>query len=203
MTRKRTPDAPESEPELRVPTSDAAAKIADRVAAGEQLRGRSVTTTPDLEACKNDYRTWDSYNVELLKRLFTTSKYADEYAYWGAFAIGRTLSPQEKLAELREDIGERIRRLQSISGRLELIPLAAGVRQVAPALPAPRAHTNRAFVVHGHDEGARESLARFLEQLGIEAIILHEQITGGRTIVEKLEHYSDVDFAVVLLTPDD
>lgn len=34
-------------------------------------------------------------------------------------------------------------------------------------------------------------------------MILHEQATQGRTLVEKLEHYSDVDFAVVLLTPDD
>ena len=66
-----------------------------------------------------------------------------------------------------------------------------------------RAHTNRAFVVHGHDEAVRESVARFLEQLDIEAIMLHEQASGGRTVVEKLEHYSDVDFAIALLTPDD
>jgi predicted nucleotide-binding protein len=66
-----------------------------------------------------------------------------------------------------------------------------------------REHTNKAFVVHGHDQSAKESVARFLERLGIEAVILHEQATGGRTIVEKLEHYSDVAFAVVLLTPDD
>jgi predicted nucleotide-binding protein len=32
---------------------------------------------------------------------------------------------------------------------------------------------------------------------------LHEQASGGRTIIEKLERNSDVDFAVVLLTPDD
>ena len=30
-----------------------------------------------------------------------------------------------------------------------------------------------------------------------------KQATGGRTIVEKLEHHGDVGFAVVLLTPDD
>jgi predicted nucleotide-binding protein len=66
-----------------------------------------------------------------------------------------------------------------------------------------RERTNKVFVVHGHDDGARESVARFLERLGLETIILHEQATGGRTIVEKLEYYSDVDFAIVLLTPDD
>ncbi len=33
--------------------------------------------------------------------------------------------------------------------------------------------------------------------------ILHEQPSGGRTIIEKLEHNADVAFVVVLLTPDD
>lgn len=66
-----------------------------------------------------------------------------------------------------------------------------------------RAISNRIFVVHGHDEGAREALARFLERLGFEAVILHEQANRGRTIIEKVEANSDVGFAVVLLTPDD
>ena len=70
--------------------------------------------------------------------------------------------------------------------------------------PALFNHTsNKIFVVHGHDEGARESVARFLERLGFEAIILHEQANRGRTIIEKVEANSDVGFAVVLLTPDD
>lgn len=32
---------------------------------------------------------------------------------------------------------------------------------------------------------------------------MHEQPNSGRTIIEKLEGHLDVDFAVVLLTPDD
>lgn len=61
----------------------------------------------------------------------------------------------------------------------------------------------KVFVVHGHDEGARESVARFLERLDFEAIILHEQANQGRTVIEKIETHGDVGFAVVLLTPDD
>ena len=57
--------------------------------------------------------------------------------------------------------------------------------------------------MHGHDEEAKYSLARFLERLGIEVVILHEQPNQGRTIIEIFEDYSDVGFAVVLLTPDD
>lgn len=69
----------------------------------------------------------------------------------------------------------------------------------------PLAHdTKKVFVVHGHDNEAKEGTARFLERLGLQPVILHEQASGGRTIVEKFEKYSgDVAFAVVLLTPDD
>lgn len=62
---------------------------------------------------------------------------------------------------------------------------------------------NKVFVVHGRDESAQNKAARFIEKLGFEAVILHEKASSGRTIIEKIEHYTDVDFAVVLYTPDD
>jgi predicted nucleotide-binding protein len=62
----------------------------------------------------------------------------------------------------------------------------------------------KVFVVHGHDNAAKEGTARFLEKIGLQPIILHEQPSSGRTIIEKFETYSgDIAFAVVLLTPDD
>lgn len=72
---------------------------------------------------------------------------------------------------------------------------------VEPKLVSPRG--NKVFVVHGHDGEARESVARFISQLGLEPIILHEQASRGRTIMEKVVAHSDVGFAIVLLTPDD
>lgn len=63
--------------------------------------------------------------------------------------------------------------------------------------------SNKVFIVHGHDGEARETVARFVEKIGLSAIILHEQASRGRTIIEKVEANSDVGFAIVLLTPDD
>lgn len=63
--------------------------------------------------------------------------------------------------------------------------------------------TTKVFIVHGHDEAPRETVARFLEGLGLEVIILHEQTNRGMTIIEKLEAFAKVGFAVVLFTPDD
>lgn len=66
------------------------------------------------------------------------------------------------------------------------------------------AQSNRkVFVVHGHDDHAKEMMARFLEKNDFEAIVLHEQASGNKTIIEKIEHYADVGFAIILLTPDD
>lgn len=64
--------------------------------------------------------------------------------------------------------------------------------------------SNKVFIVHGHDEAALQGLARFLEKLGLEAIVLMERPNMGRTIIEKFEDSAgEVGFAVVLMTPDD
>lgn len=59
------------------------------------------------------------------------------------------------------------------------------------------------FIVHGHSNEAKQTLARFIEKLGLNAIILHEKPSLGKTLIEKFETFSNVGFAIVLLTPDD
>ena len=66
-----------------------------------------------------------------------------------------------------------------------------------------KAASDKVFLVHGHDNGAKFEVARFLEKAKLSPIILHEQPNRGMTIIEKLEAHSDVAFVVVLLTPDD
>jgi predicted nucleotide-binding protein len=64
--------------------------------------------------------------------------------------------------------------------------------------------SNNVFIVHGHDGLAKLELARTLERLKLNAIVLHEQANEGKTIIEKFERdASRVSFAVALLTPDD
>lgn len=66
-----------------------------------------------------------------------------------------------------------------------------------------RPDTNEIFVIHGRDEGIREMVAGFLRQLKLEPVILFEQSSQGRTIIEKFEQHAEVGFAIALLTPDD
>ncbi|MEA9558531.1 nucleotide-binding protein [Xanthomonas nasturtii] len=62
---------------------------------------------------------------------------------------------------------------------------------------------SKVFIVHGRDDLAKISAARFVEKLGLKAIILHEQVSGGKTIIEKIEEHTNVGFALVLYTPCD
>ena len=64
-------------------------------------------------------------------------------------------------------------------------------------------YSNRVFIIHGHDNEMKESVARTLDKLKLEPIILHEQPSKGSTIIEKINMYSDVGFAIALLSPDD
>lgn len=64
--------------------------------------------------------------------------------------------------------------------------------------------SNRIFIVHGHDDTSKLELARMIERMGLDAIILHEKPNEGKTLIEKFEaHSKDVNFAFVLITPDD
>ncbi len=74
---------------------------------------------------------------------------------------------------------------------------------VEASMPHDASTARRVFIVHGHDDGSRESVARFLAGIGFEAVILHEQPNKGRTVIEKFEAHGDVGFVVVLLTADD
>ena len=75
--------------------------------------------------------------------------------------------------------------------------------QIKAIREVPKRDLKRVFIVHGHDEEMKQSVARVLNLLGLEPIILHEKPDENRTIIEKFEKYSDVDFAVILLSPDD
>lgn len=63
--------------------------------------------------------------------------------------------------------------------------------------------TNEIFIVHGRDEGSKNTVARLLERLDLKPVILSGIPARGRTIIEKFEQNSQVGYAIVLLTPDD
>lgn len=64
-------------------------------------------------------------------------------------------------------------------------------------------NSDNVFIVHGHNDEMKISVARTLEKLKLKPIILHEQPSKGKTIIEKFTDNSEVGFAIVLLSADD
>jgi predicted nucleotide-binding protein len=142
-----------------------------------------------------EYKEWSLRVHSFLQRVFP-----DEAALFSSFFDGVTNQAEWGLAR-----ASQIGLLEGLSAKIEDAEgaLAALAGPTAPTFAAAPPPTKKVFVVHGHDNEAKETVARFLERLKLEPIILHEQANEGRTVIEKFEIYADVGFAVVLLTPDD
>ncbi len=209
MARGKQPDQ-EKPPSLTVSRASATVQISERLENGKELRARKVLTEDDLRAIKEDYSRWSKYNTELLTRIFDNNTIEREYNWSPGFASatwGRQPTVSEDLARYHGYLDDELLRLESILERLPLIPepLSAPVVH-AQARVLSKEAPRSVFIVHGHDVGTRHAVARFLEKLRLNPIVLHEQPNRGQTILEKFETNATnaaVSFAVVILTPDD
>lgn len=154
----------------------------------------------------------DSGEFEQLRHeLLTKSELADELPQW--LKLHRNLdsfwgfikSKYSTYAERRTFLSEEF---TSILDRLEFGEIP---KTKKPSSSKKEFHDSltirnkrNVFIVHGRDNESKQEVARFIEKLGLQSIILHEQASSGMTIIEKIEHYSnDADFALILYTACD
>jgi putative nucleotide-binding protein containing TIR-like domain len=145
--------------------------------------------------------TFDKAKIQriLIKESNRSSKeYAEEK--------NRNLNPNIIMCFFPHDIVEDDEYTTDITKRTikeceeEAIPKSADLLPNKPKAPMDK---SKVFIVHGHDNAAKEAVARFIEKIGLQAIILHEQASSGQTIIEKIEANSNVGFGIVLYTPCD
>jgi predicted nucleotide-binding protein len=157
-----------------------------------------------LSSTWDSIKKWDDYNSTFLRKLFSDESVADKYDA-SAEPIKRYSSLQDLANKILFFHRVKTRELVSIKERLKLYDtVGSQVDQSTPSNVKPNG--NKVFIVHGHNDAMKETLARFLEKLDLEVVILHEKPDKGKTIIEKLEANSsqvDIGYAVVLLTPDD
>lgn len=201
MATKRTS---RSQPAAEIPPSVDAATginlIRKLIEKAEALREK-----PDLSS--SDDTAWDTLARDYLIRIFGSASpnvntviraSGDGGVYMG-------MSDRDFQQYLRSGFTNKIKILNTCIEQLETdIELAGSA--LRPTTPSDSEHSptsTKIFVVHGHNHGTKETVARFLEKLDLQPIILHEKPNAGRTLIEKFSDYADVHFAVVLLTADD
>lgn len=193
---------------LEKPKATFKSELQQRIAEGRKLLERAVSNNDEYFKLKSDFDKWSDYNQELLKQSF--NKADNEYldSYYPAFYItSGSAFDRPSLAQLTgqvyNDINDKISRLEKLENKVDLMkvnPLMSGTPTVATGHPTDKSSV---FIVHGHDELAKTEVARFIEKFGLKAVILHEQVNSGKTILEKIEEYTNVGFGIVLYTPCD
>ncbi len=176
-------------------------EINKRIVIGEEILSRQIQTTRQFEQAKDDFHNWDDFNSELLKQSFNNinNEYKEKYDIVNEKFIYVTKSPAEQLQEFYEDVKNKVNSLKQLVSKLPLIKSEIKGNTIS----LTENNNNKVFIVHGHNNEVKVNVARTIEKLGLEAIILHEQPNSGKTIIEKFEEHSDVSFAIVLLTDDD
>lgn len=210
MARREIPIKTSSGPDLLLtPRDQAKAQLLSRVEQGNSLQKTVFKSIDDLEAAREVYQAWNSFNVELLSRMFSGEQYVAEYnnVYSGiTIAFDFPESPDDEVKNFLKRVRSKNSFLANMVERLDIIgekPGVGGAVRSESARMSGNTDSKKVFVVHGQDEEAKAVVARFIEHCGLTPVILHEKADRGRTIIEKFEQETDVGFAVVLLTPDD
>ncbi len=159
--------------------------------------------SPEFEKWKRDTKVAIDYafeNSPSKAKDFATIRYSPI-----AFLAGATSAPEFQRPYVRgldsatavlKSMIEEIEEYWEEDGNQE--PTSSKVAEILE-----RANTNEVFMIHGRDRGTRDTVTRFLEDLGLAVVILEEQPDQGRTVIEKFEQCVQGDFAIALFTPDD
>jgi predicted nucleotide-binding protein len=161
---------------------------------------------PELDDLMRSMERWVSYTAEGLRSVYEEEDPADEFevACSENAYLYDELPLIEQLRTRQHAVEDGVQALISLSERLDFAVPAFGSEPV-PTDERPSSEPPRCvFLVHGRDDGLRDRVARALEKLEFEVVILSEHPHEGRTLIEKFEDKSlEVGFAVVILSADD
>ena len=205
-TRKNTPQTPKEIAVLTISNIDFIGKLEKRIEIGEEIFNRNILTQQDLITANSDYKLWTDYNFEMLKQVFNIeiNDYMDSYKQAGYTFLGQMGEVQgNPIQTFKNLVKYKLDDLRSLLTRAELLKSQVTNNTISIAIPTKTLSKTEVFIVHGHDDAAKTKTARFIEKLGLKPIILHEQASGSRTVIEKIEAYSNVGFGIVLYTPCD
>lgn len=183
--------------------------INKRIEIGDELLAREVIDQENFGKLKFDYESWNDYNNEFLKQSFNKplNEYRKRYANAGYTFMGDMLTADSSnpINGFKGLINNKLADLAKLRDKIELLKSIVQTEKSANENNGKHQILSKKeiFIVHGHDDEAKVKTARFVEKLGFKPIILHEQASSGKTIIEKIESYSNVGFGIVLYTPCD
>ena len=166
----------------------------------EKLLAISKQTPIDMSA----HDAWSNTTESCLIKIFgpESNNISEVIHASGGEGLSFGMDPSDRGEYNREKIGNQLKMIDSCIEQLAIAIELDLQEEVVPNNPGVELG-NKVFIVHGHNHVIKESVTLLLTRLKLHPIILHEQPNRGRTIIEKFTDYSDVRFAVVILSADD
>src|SRR5579863_5285845 len=115
--RKGGEEPSEAEPSyLTVDKEEFRKQLEDRIFRGMNLYNKWIPNSPTLAEARDEYSTWDDYNLELLKRSFNSAnnEYRLSYDIVNAKTVFGTQSFKEEEAEFRVDVKDKVANLKRL-----------------------------------------------------------------------------------------
>jgi len=154
----------------------------------------------ELEMSENSLNT----DLVMERSKLTNNRIPEEFSNFVSEISISTLEKDQfrDLSQNHYPIGSNISRIEEYVN--EYMEVLTNLQETVEVSNGPINDKQKVFIVHGHDNSLKYETSSFLKDFpNIEPIILHEQVSRGNTIIEKFEEYSNVEFAVILLSPDD
>jgi len=194
-------------PKLPTPPSatpeQAIALLKKQITKAQQLTAGDAVTEGDRDAWENTTRDYlvrafgsDSRNIG--------SVMDDPHA--GSFPMGAPDSwwMIERASIMKKQIKLLESCIEQLETEVELRSTNTATQSLNSEATTKSQPSKKVFIVHGRNDNLKNQVTRYIENLDLTAIILHEQPNEGRTIIEKFEaHANETSFAIVLLTADD
>ncbi len=188
---------------LNISISEFKKALNRRIEKGNSIYNEKIVSEEEYKILNSAMSQWDDYNRELLRQSFDNSEniYWKDYCNSGYTFLGDKISEVSgnPILTLKGFINDKLDNLKKLESKAELFKTKVVDTYTSENIFLKE----KVFIVHGHDEEAKSKTARFIEKLGFSPIILHEQASSSKTIIEKIEEYSNVGFGIILYTPCD
>jgi predicted nucleotide-binding protein len=144
-----------------------------------------------------------------LGKLLNSSKVIKAVIFWSYLTADKLTLPNQENLVVNKDKKYLIENI--LKGKVKgaylctekfLSPTEKAMASAQHATSASDAR-RRVLVVCGNDSEMKQAITNALTKLMLVAVVICEEPSQGRKIVERFQDYADVGFAVVLLSPDD
>lgn len=207
VPRAQRPQDPPDRPRLTVTRSQAVAVLSRHVEDGNELllAAEDVHDDTSWKEWSERFDRWRDVTQAALRKVYSTDEPGEQFRGKVSHIFRQIGQGDDATFRYQQDVVPKgVNFLVGLIEGIEYVDAPEDASAQLSPTSAEMTHSRTVFVVHGRDEGLRESVARALERLTFDPLILADQPNAGRTVIEKFEDNAlDVGFAVVILSPDD